>query len=409
MDFNDSAKEAQFREEASTWLKANAPTEEELKGLTELEQDKLWQKRKSEGGWACLTWPKNCGGRGATLFESVIFNQEEEKLKLPSFKPFIIGTGMCAPTIMMWGTEEQKEQYLPNIASGEKIWCQLFSEPAAGSDLAGLKTKAEKDDDDWVINGQKVWTSFAQHADYAIIVLRTDPTVAKHKGLSYFFIDMKSPGVEVKPIKQISGDAEFNEVYLTDVRVPNSQMLGQVGQGWQVALTTLMNERATIMTANVSLGTDFGVLFDVAKKAVIDEEPAIKNSAVRAKLANWYMQEQGVKFTAQRAMTALSKGGMPGPEMAIGKLVRAVDMQDSGSFGMDLLESSGIITDEAYMEENDLRLFEGYMLAPGIRIAGGTDEVMGNVIAEQVLGLPQDIRVDKGVPFNEIPSASNRK
>lgn len=404
MDFNDTKEETTFREEARTWLEANVPSAADLEGLNSIEQAKLWQQRKYDAGWACIRWAKEYGGRGASPMEQVIWNQEEAKFGDLPGGVFGIGQGMAAPTLMSWATDEQKAYHLPKLASGEHIWCQLFSEPAAGSDLAALRTKAERDGDDWVINGQKIWTSGAHYSDYGILVVRTDPTVPKHKGLSYFFLDMKSPGIETKPIKQLSGDANFNEVYFTDVRIPDSQRLGEVGQGWQVALTTLMNERASIGGGGTAVG--FDSVFKLAQKVTIDDKPAIENSAVRAKLADWYCQEAGLRFTAYRSMTALSRGETPGPENSIGKLVGAPKTQDMASFAIDLMEMSGAIWDEDFAVESGL--FQGsYMGIPGLRIAGGTDEIMANIIAERVLGLPQEPRMDKGIPFNEVPTSSS--
>lgn len=404
MDFNDTKEETTFREEARTWLEANVPSAADLEGLNHIEQAKLWQQRKYDAGWACIRWAKEYGGRGASPMEQVIWNQEEAKFGDLPGGVFGIGQGMAAPTLMSWATDEQKAYHLPKLASGEHIWCQLFSEPAGGSDLAALRTKAERDGDDWVINGQKIWTSGAHYSDYGILVVRTDPTVPKHKGLSYFFLDMKSPGIETKPIKQLSGDANFNEVYFTDVRIPDSQRLGEVGQGWQVALTTLMNERASIGGGGTAVG--FDSVFKLAQKVTIDDKPAIENSAVRAKLADWYCQEAGLRFTAYRSMTALSRGETPGPENSIGKLVGAPKTQDMASFAIDLMEMSGAIWDEDFAVESGL--FQGsYMGIPGLRIAGGTDEIMANIIAERVLGLPQEPRMDKGIPFNEVPTSSS--
>ncbi|TDJ35295.1 MAG: acyl-CoA dehydrogenase [Gammaproteobacteria bacterium] len=404
MDFNDTKEETTFREEARTWLEANVPSAADLEGLNSIEQAKLWQQRKYDAGWACIRWAKEYGGRGASPMEQVIWNQEEAKFGDLPGGVFGIGQGMAAPTLMSWATDEQKAYHLPKLASGEHIWCQLFSEPAAGSDLAALRTKAERDGDDWVINGQKIWTSGAHYSDYGILVVRTDPTVPKHKGLSYFFLDMKSPGIDTKPIKQLSGDANFNEVYFTDVRIPDSQRLGEVGQGWQVALTTLMNERASIGGGGTAVG--FDSVFKLAQKVTIDDKPAIENSAVRAKLADWYCQEAGLRFTAYRSMTALSRGETPGPENSIGKLVGAPKTQDMASFAIDLMEMSGAIWDEDFAVESGL--FQGsYMGIPGLRIAGGTDEIMANIIAERVLGLPQEPRMDKGIPFNEVPTSSS--
>ena len=402
MDFNDSPSEAAFREEARAWLKANVPTSEELEGLDEIAASKLWQKRKYDAGWACIRWPEEYGGRGASPIEQVIWNQEEGKFSTPG-GVFCIGQGMAAPTLMAWASEEHKREHLPPLASGEHIWCQLFSEPAGGSDLAALRTRAEKDGDEWVINGQKIWTSGAHYSDYGIIVVRTDPTVPKHKGLSYFFLDMKSPGIDIRPIKQISGGANFNEVYFNDVRVPDDQRLGAVGQGWQVALTTLMNERLAIGAGGLGGGVGFRQVLNLARKVEIDGEPAINDRNVRAKLATWYAQETGLKYTGYRALSALSRGDTPGPENSIGKLVAASKTQDMASFAMDLLELSGAISDPAYAEAHGMYQAT-FMGAPGSRIAGGSDEIMLNILSERVLGLPQDVRVDKGIPFNEVPT-----
>ena len=403
MDFNDSPAEAAFREEARCWLHANAPAAAELDGLDDMARAKLWQKRKFDAGWACIRWPKEYGGRGASAMEQVIWNQEEGKSGVPDTGFFMIGQGMAAPTMMAWATEEQKQRYVPRLASGEDIWCQLFSEPAGGSDLAALRTSAKKDGDEWVINGQKIWTSGAHYSDYAILVLRTDPNVPKHKGLTYFFIDMKSPGIEVKPIKQISGQSNFNEVYFTDVRVSDAQRLGAVGQGWQVAITTLMAERAAIGAGG---GLGFRQVYDLARRVQLNDRAAIEDKSVRAKLARWYAQEAGLRYTGYRSMSALSRGEIPGPENSIGKLVGASKTQDMASFAMDLMETSGAIADPALAESAGV-FQEAFMGAPGVRIAGGTDEIMLNILAERVLGLPQDVRVDKGIPFNQVPSGTS--
>ena len=404
MDFNDTQEEAKFREEACEWLTANVPSAAELEGLNYIERSKLWQKRKYDAGMACIRWPKEYGGRDASAIEQVIWNQEEAKFDGLPQGVFGIGQGMAAPTMMAWAPDEaSKQEHLPKLASGEHIWCQLFSEPAGGSDLAALRTRAVRDGDDWVVNGQKIWTSGAHYSDYGILVVRTDPTVAKHKGLTYFYLDMKSPGIEIKPIKQISGDSNFNEVYFTDVRIPDNQRLGEVGQGWQVALTTLMNERASIGGGGTAVG--FDSVFKLAQRVNIDDKPAIEDSAVRAKLATWYCQESGLRFTGYRSMTALSKGAIPGPENSIGKLVGAPKTQDMASFAIDLMEMSGAVWDDEFAE--DAGLFQAsYMGIPGLRIAGGTDEIMANIIAERVLGLPQEPRMDKGIPFNEVPTGT---
>ncbi|MGM4916678.1 acyl-CoA dehydrogenase [Tardiphaga sp. 813_E8_N1_3] len=411
MNFDDTPQEAEFRAEAKAWIAANAPKQYEdelkkaalgriqLKSANILEVAKAWQKKKADAGWAVPHWPKDYGGRGASPIERVIWQQEEGVFgKLGAL--FIIGHGMCGPTMMAYASEEHKRQYLPPLASGEKIWCQLFSEPAGGSDVAGLRTRAEKDGDDWVINGQKIWTSGAHYSDYGILITRTDPTVPKHKGLTMFFLDMRSPGVEVKPIKQANGQAEFNEVYFTDVRIPDSQRLGAVGDGWNVSLTTLMNERMAI-GANVATG--FPELFEFCSSLMLDDGPAIDDPAVRSKLANWAVRASGLRYTAFRSISALSRGERPGPENSIGKLVAGAMLQDVATYALDLQGAAGVLNGPEDAEVAGK--FQAMLLrSPATRVEGGTDEILRNIIAERVLGLPGDIRVDKDVPFNKIPT-----
>jgi alkylation response protein AidB-like acyl-CoA dehydrogenase len=409
MNFDDTPQEAAFRSEARAWIKANAPAqlEHELAsaplGRIQLKDDnvlavsKAWQKKKAEGGWACLQWPKEYGGRGASAIERVIW-QQEESIYTKLYAPFLIGQGMCGPTLMAFGSEAAKQRYLPPMASGEEIWCQLFSEPAGGSDVAGLRTRAERDGDDWIVNGQKIWTSGAHYSDYGILILRTDPTVPKHKGLTMFFLNMKSPGVEVRPIKQASGQSEFNEVYFTNVRIPDSQRLGAVGDGWNVSLTTLMNER---MTIGAGVATGFPEIFDYVCNLRTEDGLAVDDPAVRAKLATWAVRTSGLKYTSYRTMSAMSKGERPGPENSIGKLVAGSTLQDIATFALDLEGAAGVISDPDYADVAGQ--FQAMLLrSPSSRIAGGTDEIMRNIIAERVLGLPGDIRVDKNVPFNQI-------
>ena len=268
--------------------------------------------------------------------------------------------------------------------------------------LLELRPKLNLDGDTWTINGQKVWTSGAHYSDYAILVTRSDFNAPKHKGLTYFFLDMKSPGIEVRPIRQITGGANFNEVYFTDVKIPDSQRLGEVGDGWKVALTTLMNERLAVGDAS---GVDFQEIFELTKESDFNGENAISNGGVRERLADWYCEYAGLKYTKMRNISALSRGDTPGPDASITKIVSANKLQDIANFGMDLMDNASIIKSD---DKDDIRaLFQGSLLgAPLIRIAGGTDEILRNIIAEQVLGMPQDVRVDKTVPFNEIPSGS---
>lgn len=414
MDFEDTPEEAEYRAGARAWMVENAPVhlkaELELAGfgrpsvtsVDPIEAGKAWQKKKAEAGWACLHWPVEYGGAGATPIQRVIWGQEEGVYgKLSG--PFIIGQGMCGPTVMAWAAEDQKRELLPPLASGEDIWCQLFSEPAGGSDLAGLRTRAEKADDgsgDWIVNGQKIWTSGAHRSQWGLLIARTDPNVPKHKGLTMFFLRMDSPGVEIRPIKQANGDANFNEVFFTDVRIPAAQRLGAEGQGWQVSLTTLMNERLSIGSG---MPTGFPELLDYCMTAEIDGRPAVDDPAVRARLAGFAVKASGLKYTGMRAISALSKGETPGPENSIGKLVAGSMLQEVAQYALDIQAEGGSAVGQ---EADALGRFQAMLLrSPATRIEGGSDEILRNIIGERVLGLPGDIRVDKSVPFNEIPTA----
>ena len=415
MDFTDTNDEAAFRETAREWIEANAPFHlaepltqsgfgsTKTGDLDPIAEAKRWQKTKADAGWACIQWPEAYGGRGASPIEQVIWNQEEGIYsKLTG--TFIIGQGMCAPTLMAYASEDQKRHYLPKLASGEEIWCQLFSEPQGGSDLAGLRTRAEKDGDQWVINGQKIWTSGAHYSDYGILITRTDPEVAKHRGLTMFFLDMRSEGVEIRPIKQANGDSGFNEVFFTDVRIPDSQRLGGVGDGWKVALTTLMNERLAI---GGGISTGFPEIKALAETLPLASGQAIDDPAVRSKLADWYAKSAGLKNTGARAMSALSKGEVPGPENSIGKLVAGGMMQDIAKFALDLQGLGGLITDPE-IARSQAQIQAMLMRSPAVRIEGGTDQILRNIIAERVLGLPEDMRADKGLAFNQIPTSESK-
>jgi len=408
MDFEDTPEEAEFRSGARVFLEKNAKRREPGSGMVYRagnedpafrKRAKDWQAKKADAGYAGITWSKDWGGRGGTAIQQVIYDQEEAKYAVPRGL-FDIGLGMCIPTLCTWGTQAQRDRYARTALRGEEVWCQLFSEPAAGSDLAGLRTRAERDGDDWVINGQKIWTSGAHYCDFGVLVTRSDFSAKKHKGLTYFFLDMKSAGIEIRPIKQISGQSHFNEVFFTDVRIPDSQRLGEVGEGWKVSLTTLMNERYTI-GGRSSVGVED--IFELARKIELDDGPALKNEAVRDKLADWYVSSQGLKYSHFRTMTALSRGETPGPESSIGKLVNGARLQNLAAFAMDLMEQGGILTDPEVAPLAAV-FQQTLMTSPSSRIAGGSDEIMRNIIAERVLGLPPDVRVDKDLPFNKLPT-----
>lgn len=407
MDFNDTPEEAAFRAKVQAWLKENAPkraaTDDPEGGGDSLAASKAWQAKKAAAGFAQITWPKEWGGPGGTPIQQVIFNQEESKYPTPP-NVFQIGLGMCVPTVMTFADDETKKRFVGPALRGEEIWCQLFSEPSGGSDVAAARTRAVRVDDgsgDWIIDGQKVWTTGAQFSDFGIVVTRTDPDAPKHKGMTMFWIDMHDPGVEVRPIHQMSGGSGFNEVFFTGVRVKDSQRLGAVNDGWKVSLVTLMNERLAVGGPS---GAGWAQFLEAARGiAGIDGAPAIKDQALREKLADWYVQTEGLKHTRNRTITALSRGQTPGPESSIGKVVSALQMQDLANSAIEMLDQYGIINDP------DLALMKGafhgsLMFAPGLRIAGGTDEILKNIIAERVLGLPGDIRVDKDIAFKDLPT-----
>lgn len=416
MDFDDTPQEAAFRAEAKAWLDANAklkshPNETWASLLKDKSRDNIvrlskeFQIKKHADGWACLHWPKEYGGRGATTMERVIYGQEEAKYIMPR-GVFDIGQGMAGPILMKYASDEQKERYLPPMANGEEIWCQLFSETSAGSDIAGLRMTAKRDGDaedaDWILNGEKIWTSGAHYCDYGIVVGRSDPDVAKHKGLTFFFVDLKSAGIDILPIKQITGASHFNTVVFDNVRIPDAQRLGDIGEGWKVVMATLMNERVSVGDAP---GPDFEQIFSLARKVEINDKPAIENDSVRSQLAKWYCQTSGLKFTKMRSLSALSRGTTPGPENSITKLVGAKKSQEIATFGSDIMDMAGIVRDESLVEA-EASFQKSYLQSPAMRIAGGTDEILRNIIAERVLGLPQDPRADKGLTFAEIPTGS---
>jgi alkylation response protein AidB-like acyl-CoA dehydrogenase len=413
MNFDDTPEQARFRAEVRAWLDANAPHElaEDietavygtfaLKSADIITASKAWARKKAHAGWACLSWPKEYGGRGATPIERVIWQQEEGIFKFLNTL-FVIGYGMCGPTLIAHASEADCRRLLPRMAAGEDIWCQLFSEPAAGSDLAGLRTKAARHGDHWIVNGQKIWTSFAQYADYGIILTRTDPTVPKHQGLTMFFVNMHSPGIEVRPIRQANGMSGFNEVFFTDVEIPDSQRLGAAGNGWNVSLTTLMNERLSI---GGGISTGFEWLFDFCCRFDTGDGLAVDDPAIRSRLANWAAIASGLKYTGYRAISALSRGETPGPENSIGKLVAGSMLQQIAGFALELQGQAGILTDPALSPDAAHAQFM-MLRAPASRLEGGTDEILRNIIAERVLGLPPDIRVDKHIPFNQLPATS---
>jgi len=398
MDFNDSAEEAKWRTEYREWLEENAPKvtgaqperDMEIGGGDYLERAKKWQAMKFDAGLARITWEAEFGGRNGSSMQQVIFGQEEGKFSVQNMA-FVIGLGMIAPTIRAVGTDAQKERYLTKLLRGEEVWCQLFSEPGAGSDVASLATTAVRDGDEWVLNGQKVWTSGAQFSDFGEIICRTSPDAEKHKGITAFIVDMRAPGITIKPLKQMNGAASFNEVFFDDVRVPHENVLGDVNEGWSVAITTLMNERVAIGSGGGGGGR--GTVNDVIKLA--RERGLNTDAQVRQELADLYTRTRISRFLSMRTLTAASQGKIPGPEGSIGKLFGARIMTRLGEMTVSIAGADAIA--------GNTRLSQSLLAAPAGHIAGGSDEVMMNIIGERVLGLPGEPRPDKGVAWKDVP------
>ena len=405
MDFNDSPQEAAFRAEAREWLRDHAPPHELAPGekmpdTEEADRGRAWMRELYDGGWAGLTFPKALGGRGLSGPEAVIFSEEESKYQLPKGPFTSIGTGMALPVIARHGTEEQKARFIEATLKGDITWCQLFSEPSAGSDLANLRTKAVRADDgsgDWIVNGQKVWSSWAHLTDWGILVVRTDPKVPKHKGLTFFVVDMKLPGIETRPIRQISGASEFNETFLTDVRISDANRIGAVGEGWACCMTVLMGERLG-SGANRS-----GVepLLTLASSTPDGQGGTmLDDRAVRQSLAEALAEEQGERFFQARLRTMVSKGENPGALAAMVKLAYAGRYQKVSGLGLELRGLSAIAPAPDDAATADLQY--DYIYSTVMRIAGGADEVLRNQIAERVLGMPGEVRMDKDVPFEAL-------
>lgn len=387
----------QYREECRAWLAQNAPrfgNRETLSVDEEIALAREWQALKADAGYAAITLPAEYGGAGKSELHKIVFSEEEMRHDVPR-QYFIISLSNALPTFLHYGqSEELKRELGPRAVRGEQLWCQLFSEPSAGSDLAAVRLKAEKDGDDWVLNGQKLWTSWAQIADWGVILTRTDPTVPKHKGLSYFFVNMKSPGIEVRPVKRFTGDEDLNEVFFNDVRIPDSQRLGDVNGGFMVALHTLMMERYAVSSVNAPLDE----IIELAKTAKVGGRPALEDSGIRETIADTFIEQQGLRNIHRRAVQAISEGGSPGPEGAIRKLLMGESLLRAGKLAMDLQGPEGLRASR----DGSGRFARSWLNAPVLRIAGGTDEVLKNTVAERILGLPQEMRPDKGKAFNEL-------
>ena len=396
-----------YRDTAKAWLESQAPTfgREARKGLSETEDlvlGRRWQAAKYEAGYAGITWKKEHCGQELGPLEKLAFEQEEMKHGFPNVY-FGISLGMPVPIMLRHLPDGWKQERATAALRGEEIWCQLFSEPAAGSDLAGLRTRAVQDEatGDWVLNGQKLWTSWAQYSDYGVIVARSDAAVQKHKGLTYFWLDMKAPGVTVRPVKLAEGSSHVNEVFFDNVRVPDSQRLGAVGGGFGVAMETLVIERYSA-TDPAGFGPPLVLLIEEAKSETVRGRPAIEDGRVRERIARTYAVQNGLAAIHKKALLSLQAGLQPGPEGALHKLVSVRTRQKLSEFAIDLKGVSGVEWSGDGERKDDW--VTSWMSAPTGRIAGGADEMLLNTIAEKILGLPQDHRPDKGVPFHQIPT-----
>ena len=397
MDLNDTPEQAEFRTRVRAWLEEHKDEAPVLRGEGALkDEDEIvaarreWQRKLAEAGLAGLTWPKEYGGQGLGPIEQVIVNQEIARAGVPGILD-VIGVGMLGPTIIAHGTDEQKGRYLGPMLHGDEVWCQMFSEPAAGSDLAGIQTRAKQQDDgSWVLNGQKVWTTNAQFSAYGLLLARTDPDQPKHKGLTMFVVPMDAEGVTIRGLRQISGEAEFNEVFFDDVRLDADAVCGPVNGGWGTALTTLMYERVTI-----GLGSE-GMGYTPARYAslIAEDEEARRDPLVREKLGEIATDLLAVRFTGYRTLTALAKGQIPGPESGLAKVTLVNSAIKAGELIAD------VVGPEALDEDSEWAYMISFL--PGLKSAGGTEEILRNTIGERVLGLPPEPRLDKGIPFSEL-------
>ena len=393
MDFNWSPEQEAYRMEVRKWLEANQPPP-----MTQIDDEnsgddvvwnrlKAWHTKLYDAGWAGLTWPKEYGGRGATFIEQVIFQQEMGRLGLP-MGCNVLGVIMNGPALMQWGTEEQKKRYLQPILAGEEIWCEGMSEPGAGSDLAAIQCRAELKGDDFVVNGQKVWTTIAHRSHFCQLFVRTDPDAPKHKGMSALIVDMKSPGVTVRPLMQITGDSEFNEIFFEDVKVPKENLLGPMNQGWQVLVATLMHERFGIGETIGGTEQTLHALIDLAKRVQIGGHPAIEEDDIRQQLAQFAIEVAAKKYNGLRSLSRRLKGLQPGSEASISKLVSTDLGQRMVKFATRLLGEFAMLESHTpFAPRGDW--MKRILASESMTIAGGTSMVQRNMIGERILGLPK--------------------
>jgi alkylation response protein AidB-like acyl-CoA dehydrogenase len=393
VDLNDTPEQAAYRAEARAWLEANKGQAPPRAGSLEDEQyvnaRRSWQRQLAEAGLAAVTWPTEFGGRGLGPIEQVTVNQEISRARVPGILD-VIGIGMLGPCLIAHGSDEQKTRHLGPMLHGDEVWCQMFSEPGAGSDLAAVATRARQNEDaSWTLNGQKVWTTNAHFASFGLLLARTDADVPKHKGLTMFIVPMDAGGVTVRGLRQISGEAEFNEVFFDDVRLEADAVVGGVGNGWGTALTVLMYERLTIGFGSESFGSPAQLALTLA-----EDEAARADSDIRRRLGEVMTDLLAVRFNGYRALTALSRGQIPGPEAGLAKVTMVNAAIAATDLAADVLGPEALDADSSW----------SYLISflPGLKSAGGTEQILRNTIGERVLGLPTEPRLDKGVPFSEL-------
>ncbi|WP_298668076.1 acyl-CoA dehydrogenase family protein [uncultured Sphingomonas sp.] len=406
MTFDDTPEEAAYRAAAREWIATHRERigdggDAPAGSAAHLERMRHWQRLKAKSGYACIAWPKAIGGGGGTPIQQAIFDQEEAREGLSSTY-FMTGQKICLPPLLKHGSEEQRARFIAPAVRGDEIWCQLFSEPGNGSDLAAARTRAVRAGGDWRVDGQKVWNSHADRSDFGLLLARTDPDALKHAGLTMFWIDMRTPGVDARPLRQMNGGAEFNEVYLDGVVLRDDQRVGEVGEGWAVALTTLANERAALGGGG---GPTWRDLLALACKVPSGDGTMADDPVFGRKLADFHVEAESFRLFGLRMLSKVSRGDVPGPEAAAAKLIWSNHVQALSAAAVELAGDFGMIADPAIAPLGGA--FQARLMwAPGLRIGGGTDEILRNIIAERVLGLPADARSDKGIPFREIPQGA---
>ncbi|HEX3239432.1 MAG TPA: acyl-CoA dehydrogenase family protein [Solirubrobacterales bacterium] len=390
MDLTLSPSEEEFRDEVRTWIQENNPGPEPEGSLDEVMAFRgEWQRKLHAAGWAGISWPKEYGGRGATMIEQAIFVGEASAQEAPS-PANVLGLAMGGPVVIAHGTDAQKQRYLEPILTGEEIWCQGFSEPESGSDLASLKTRAVKDGDEWVVTGQKVWTTFAQYAKWCMLVARTDPDAPKHQGLTYFLMDMEQDGVETKPLVQITGEGEFNEVFINEARIPDENIVGEVGAGWGVAITTLMNERAGLAFGAIAqIQNSLGRLARLAKEVRVGGGSAADDAYYRQRIAQLHIEAETMRLNAYRGLTKTMQSGIPGPEGSLGKWQWADINQDLTELALDIEGAYAPLARGSANAVASGAWQYGFLRSRANSIEGGTTDILKNIIAERVLGLPR--------------------